>query len=303
LAGSLQNKLMKILFLLSVLICIMLSACSGQESTLTALPPATFLPSSTATLTRTPQPTLTATVTPLPAYNTKQVIFNYYVNGILSQSNVFFERNSFRSYSKIVLYEDGQLIITGKTYRQIVLSQSEVKQFLSKIESLGFYSLESNQAHDQTDKLYNFESDYRRGYDALLYCVLVNAEKSRELCVEETGIPFLTPKMGNILKFLNEYQPTGMTTYYPDRIVLWVERGRKLSDDQLVVDPIVWKEQFPSIETSDQKFMYLDGDVAKDISMLFDNIYAGKVVSQNGIEYTVHVDIILPHEKVTNSYQ
>lgn len=296
---------MKKLFVISVVICTILTACGGQNnvpSTVTS----SFTPkpnfTATSTPTKTPRPTLAPTVTLLPKYNTKQVIFNYYVTGILSQTNVFFERNSFRSYSKIVLYEDGQLIITGKTYRQIVLSQREVEQFLSKIESLGFYSLESNQAHDQTDKLYNFGSDYQKGYDTLMYCVLVNADKSRELCVEETGIPFLTPKMGNILKFLNDFLPSGMTTYFPDRIILWVKKGRHVSNDQSSEDMIVWKEQFPSLETSNQKFMYVDGVMAKDIYMLFDKIYKGKIISQDGIEYTVFIDIILPHEKVTNSY-
>jgi hypothetical protein len=294
---------MKKLFVISAVICTILTACRGQNNVPpTVIPSLTPKPTFTATSTPTKTPQPTPTITLLPAYNIKKVVFNYYVTGILSQTNVFFERNSFRSYPKIVLYEDGQLIITGKTYKQIVLSQSEVKQFLSKIESLGFYSLESNQAHDQTDELYNFGSDYQRGYDALMYCILVNADKSRELCVEETGIPFLTPKMGNILKFLNDYQPSGFTTYFPDRIVLWVEKGRHVSNNQSPVDTIVWKEQFPSLETSDQKFMYLDGDMAKDIYMLFDNIYGGKIVSQDGIEYTVYIDIILPHEEVTNSY-
>lgn len=295
--------------------CIILTACGGQKETLTAFPSLTPEPSSTATaiatstLTSTPtrvQPTAlpsTPTITPLPAYKTKQVVFDYNVTGDHSVYDMFFEPDFFRSYSKLVLYDDGQIIIPGEIYKQKVLSPSEVKQFLSKLEALGFYSLESNQAHDPTDKLYNFGNNYQKVYDAYLYCILVNADKSRELCVYEPGISFLIPKMKHILDYLTEYEPAGMTPYYPDRILLWVQLGRNPYDDKLPTNAITWAEDLPSLETPDQKIMYVDGDMAKEIYMLFDSANAGEVFTQNGKEYTLYIDIILPHEKVTNSYQ
>jgi len=58
---------MKKLFLISVVVSILLSACGGQESAPTELPPVTLKPSSTSTtisiLTITPHPTLTPTQT------------------------------------------------------------------------------------------------------------------------------------------------------------------------------------------------------------------------------------------------
>ena len=300
---------MKKLFFISAVVCVLLTACSGQESAPTALPSVTPKPSFTATATsaptKTPQPafTPTPTITPLPTYNTKRVIFDYNAIGGLSEFDMFFEPDSLRSYSTIVLYSDGQMIIPGEVYRQKNLSPSEVQLFLAKLDAMGFYSLDSNQAHDPTDKLYNFGSNYQRVYDAYLYCILVNVVKTRKLCVYVPGIPFLIPKMKQILNYLDKYRPAGMTPYYPDRILLSVQDGRHLYDETSPATAVSWNDKFPSLETLDRKITYIDGDTAKEIYTLFDNVYAPKIFIQNGKELTVSFSIILPHAKVTNAYQ
>jgi len=201
-----------------------------------------------------------------------------------------------------VLYDDGEMIIPGEIYKQKTLSPNEVQQFLSKLEGFGFYSLESNQLHDPTDKLYDYGSNYQRVYDAHLYCILVHAERSRELCVYEPGIPFLIPKMKNILEYLNEYEPAGVSPYYPDRILVWSQAGRNPYDNNLPTTIIPWDKHFPPLDIS-SPIMYVDGETAKQIYILFDNANAGKVFNQDGKEYTVYINVILPHEKVTNAYQ
>jgi hypothetical protein len=308
---------MKKLFL-SVMVFIFLTACGGQEIAPTELPFITPKPSSTATvatasstvtatstLTKTPQPTIhpTLTLTPLPTYNTKQVIFDYHVTGGLSDFDIFFESDSLRSYSKIIVYDNGQMIIPGKVYKQKVLTPSQVKFFLAKLDEMGFYSLESNQAHNPTDKLYDFGNNYQKVYDAYLYCILTNTDKSRKLCVYEPGISFLIPEMKKIIDYLDKYQPSGMLTYYPDRILLSVQEGRHLYDENSSATAVNWNEKFPSLETLNQKITYVDGNIAKEIYTLFDIVYLPKIFIQNGKEYTVSFTIILPHEKVTNAYK
>ncbi len=303
-AGSLENKLMKKTFLISAALCIILSSCGGQESTPAKLSSVTPRPISTATTTptQTLEPTFTPTITPLPPYKAKQVIFDYNAAGGLSDFDFFFESDSFRTYSRIILYADGQMIIPGEVYKQKMLSPNEVNLFLSKLDAMGFYSLESNQAHDPTDKLYNFGNNYSKVYDAYLYCVLVNADKSRKLCVYEPGIPYLIPKMKQIINYLDAYDPAEMTPYYPDRILLGVENARNLYYDEITPVPAApWDEKFPSLETPDRKMMYVDGDFAKEIYLLFSNAYERRIFIQNGKEYTVEFTIILPHEKVTNA--
>jgi hypothetical protein len=257
----------------------------------------------TARTLATPIPA-TPTITPLPFYPTKQVIFDYNVIGDHSVYDGFFDPNFFRPWSKFVLYADGQIIITGTTYQQKILSPDEIKQFLSRLEAAGFYSLESNQKHDPTDKLYDYGNNYQESSDGLEYCILVNTVKSRNLCVYEPDIQFVVPKMKNILQFLDDYKPAGMTPYYPDRILLWVQPGRDPYNNQLPKDALHWGESFPSLETPDSKVIYVDGAAAKEIYMLFDRSpNLGKVFSQNDKEYTVYFNVVLPHEQVTNAYQ
>jgi hypothetical protein len=108
--------------------------------------------------------------------------------------------------------------------------------------------------------------------------------------------------MKNILQYLDEYEPVGMTPYFPDRILLWVQVGRDPYDENLPTTTTPWDESLPSLDTANQ-IMYVDGDAAKEIYLLFDNTNAGKVFTQNGREYTVYINVVLPHEKVTNAYQ
>jgi hypothetical protein len=131
---------------------------------------------------------------------------------------------------------------------------------------------------------------------------LINADNSRKICAYEPDIQFLVPKMKNILKFLGDYEPAGATPYYPDRILLWVKEGRDPYNDNLPKTAIPWHEHLPSLETSNP-ILFVDGDMAKEIFMLFGSTDKGKVFSQNGKEYTVYIDVVLPHEKMTNAYQ
>jgi hypothetical protein len=197
----------------------------------------------------------------------------------------------------------GQMIIHDKAYKEKVLSPSDIEQFFSKLEALGFYTLESNQKHDPTDKLYNYGNNYEKWYDGLHYCISVNTDKPRNLCVYEPGLQYVIPKMKNILQYLDEYEPTGMTPYYPDRILLWAEVSRTPYDDSLPEVTVPWSDHLPSLEASKGKTVYIDGKTAQEIYMLFDSTNTGKVFTQNCIEYTVHIEVILPHEEITNAYQ
>lgn len=293
---------MKRLFLISVVVCIILTSCSGKNNTPTAISSFTPKPIFTATAkpTKTPRPSLTptSTITPLPLYQNKRVLFDYYIIGDHSIYDGFFGWGSFRSYSRLVLYDDGQLIIPGEKYKQKVLSPEEIKQFLSKLESLGFYSLESNQKHDPTDKLYNYGNNYQKSFDGREYCISVTTDKPRNLCVYEPDKQYLIPKMKNILQYLDEYEPASMTPYYPDRILLWMQLGRDPYNDNLPKTAIAWDERFPRLEDS---IIYADGDVAQEIYALYDSTNQGMVFTQDGKEYTVYIDVVLPHEKVTNA--
>jgi hypothetical protein len=99
-----------------------------------------------------------------------------------------------------------------------------------------------------------------------------------------------------------------MTPYSPDRILVWILSGRNPYDDKLPVNAVPWDQHSLSLaispsETPSEKIIYVDGTTAKEIYMMFDGANGGIVFTQAGKEYTVYVDIVLPHEKVTNAYQ
>lgn len=289
--------------LFSALVCILLASCGGQTETRAPVVPSSFTPvpgpTATAKPTKTPRPAVPPlpTLTPLPSYPTKQVFVEYYLRGDHSSYDFFFEDTP--SWAKLVLYADGQMIIPGRIYLQKMLSPSEIEQFLSELKSLGFYSLESNQKHDETDRLYDYGDDFQNCYDCRSYCLLVNADESRELCVCEPGIPYLIPEMRNILQYVDDYEPIGLTIYYPDRLLLLVEAGSDPSGEDLPA-AIPWPDHLPPLPIFDS-VRYVDGDAAKEIYMLFENTQTHKVFIQNGKEYTVSFLIVLPHEKLKNA--
>jgi hypothetical protein len=330
LGGPLQNKMMKKTFLISMMLCFLVTACNGQRNIATVFPSSTPTLRSTATSTivttstkvSTPtriqptQPPSTPTFTPFPPFHGKRIVFDYYVIGNQADFDMFFDPPSGNILTRLVLYDDGQMIIADgddETYKQKVLSSTEIKSFLSKLEVLGFYSLESNQNHDPTDKLYNFEGKYEEVgvIGGLKYCILVNADKSRNLCVKDSYIQYLIPKMMNILKYLDKFKPVGMTSYFPDRILLTV-READPSSDTLPATVTPWNENFPSLEfTHPSKYayddssstMYVDGDMAKEIYLFFENSDGNGVFTQNGKDHIVSIRVLLPHEKVINAYQ
>ena len=197
--------------------------------------------------------------------------------------------------------------------KQKILSADGMKRFFSKLDALGFFSLESNQKHDEEDKLYNFGNHYEKVFDGLKYCILVNTDMSRELCAYEPYMQFLVPEMKNILKYFDEYKPAGLTPYYPDRILL----STRLADpnrDDMSANAVPWDARFPSLEFSLRRtrnyaydipvsIMYIEGDMAKEIYRFLENSHSQDVFIQNGQKYIVHIDIVLPHEIVINAYQ
>ena len=239
-------------------------------------------------------------VTLIPPYPTKQVLLDYDVMGSHTPFDLF---HTDYAWSKLVIYTDGQLIIPSKETKQKMLSTNEIKQLLLRLEYFKFFELESNQAHDPTDKLYNMGDQYTRVYDAHLFCVLVNAEKTRKLCAYEPFLDFLVPEMKSILKTLDKYSPRAMSLYSPDRILLWVQRGRNPYVTGISKESIPWKDNFHSLETANEKIIYAEGATAKEIYAFFNNEIVFKVFSQDGVDYTVVVDIVLPHEEITNHYE
>lgn len=289
-------------FWVSILV-LFLIACSDEGTQSIVAPTGTSELTATQTFTLPTQTltiTPTFTLTPLPPYPIKQVLFLYNFYGYHTPTDSFYQ-DFISTSSIVVLYTDGQMIIPGKPYLQKMLSADEINQFLIQLESLGFFSIESNQQHDPTDKLYDFGDQYERVFDGLWYCISVNGNNSRKLCAYEPFMRFLVPKMKALMKFLDEYQPDGMSPYYPDRVLLWVQAGRNPYDNNLPKNSIPWTEPSLSLETNSEKILYAEGELAKELYSWYGD--KGYVFTQDGKEYTVYIDVVLPHQELTNRYQ
>jgi hypothetical protein len=273
---------------------VFLSACVSQSRQPVLIASSTFTPFPLRpTVTLTPSPSLAPdlTITPFseyPPYQTKQVLLDYNASGFHTP----YDMNLDWTYSNLVLYSDGQIIIPGKIYKQKILSADEINQFFAQLEAMQFFSLTQ-------DQVYEFgNQDPPRVYDGTMYCVLVTGKREQNLCAYEPHEAFLVPEMRHILQFLNKYQPEGMTPYFPDRVLLWVQLGRSPYLDDPSQKAIPWSEKLKSLDTPAEKIMYFQGHDAEEVFALFGNTVTSEVFSDKEKEYTVSIGIVLPHEQV-----
>jgi hypothetical protein len=291
----------KTLSLLSLTICFFLVSCGYKSEQIPAMYTDTSIPLrvptsiSIVTPIETLNPVSTASLY-FPPYQTKQFILNYCVSGWHGSFDMFTDKSC---WPLLVLYTDGQMIIPGETYHQKFLSEEEIVHLLMQLESKGLYTLETNQKHDPTDHLYDFGDHYERIYDGLYYCIVVrNVTRERNLCVHDPQREYLIPEMRNLLEFLDEYQLDEATQYYPDRILLSVEAGRNPYVQNLPEQAIPWPEHLPPLETAGYNPIYAEGKMALEIYALFDNTDSFRVFTQDGREYTLEIEPVLPHEEL-----
>jgi hypothetical protein len=298
-------KAMKVKFsFIVILIAIVVVGCQNSvletptviSPTPSQHPTSRFTPSSTPTL--PPSLTPTASVTPyptFPSYTKKDVIFSYSIYG---NHGSFDGVLGYAPHSSIVLYSDGRLIISGKPYRQKHLSGDEINRLFSQLEIMGFYSLKTNQKHDPTDLLYDFKGQFEETYDGLYICVM-DVVKNREICVRDHLREFLIQPMKDILQFLDNYEPTGMSVYQADRLLLSIEAQPPTWS--IIEDPevIPWPVNFPDLGTDKWQLSYIEGDEASQLFSLYGSHADARLVNANGVEYYVIVRPVLPHETLS----
>lgn len=265
-------------FLWFLLTCSSLSACNGQNKQPLVLP------------SNIPEPIEISTATPYPL---KEALLDYTVGGYHTPYEIYYADYGANGWSALVLYTDGQLIIPGKTHQQKILSSEEINQLFSQLQRNGYFSLTQ-------ENLYNFgNQEPPKVYDGTTYCIISTGDREQNLCAYEPHEAFLVPEMEKVLQFLNQYHPEGMTPYSPDRILLWARAGRSPYVENLPEKPVSWPENFSSVETPDEKIMYFQGAEAKEIYALFGHEISTIVINQDEKEYTVSIDIVLPHEELS----
>lgn len=282
-------------FLMSLVVT---SACSSSIITPSPQP----MPTMTYTLTPTQPPTETntPTATSLPfTYETKQVLLNYYVIG----SHTLFDIAVEPIFSRLVIYSDGQVIISGETK---ILSSAEMDQLFTQLGILGFYDIEIDDQGRSTRNLYTPDNPFEKITDASSYCVLMTTQdKKRHICAYKPYMQYLIPAMQYTLKFLDDYHPKGMEPYSPDRILLYVENpetSQRLDTDALSRSRVIaWPVDLPPLKPNlDYRVTYIQGPMASKIASYIDSFSFSDrpLFQQNGINYFVDINILLPHEEV-----
>jgi hypothetical protein len=291
-----RRKSLRYKFILLLASFIFMASCSGQPIQPSVVISASPLPSETLTLiptlepTKTPIPSVAPTPTYLP-YQVKDVLFEYAYSG--GDHGIFDDFVS-PHIPKLVLYNDGFLIVTkDNALYQKILSEEEVRSFLSQIEQRGFYTIETNQNHDPSDMLYNFSENYVSAFDGRYLCV--SAETQR-ICAYEPVMDYVIPQMKGIFKFLDGYFPNDLTPYEADRILLQVIGGSDYLPDEVSPEPMAWSADLPPLQETPT--LFIEGESATKIFQLFNHSVGWRIMTSNDQEYTLFARPVLPHEVI-----
>jgi len=167
----------------------------------------------------------------------------------------------------------------------------------------GFYTLETNQNHDETDKLYYFGNQYQQVYDGLIYYLSVQGNHSRTICYYGPYKDFLIPEAKDLFQYFEDYPSSGMTPYKPDRILLAIFKDIDLLSTTEQSISITWPSNLPTLETSDEKFMYLEGKDAAQVFSFFSHSSHMTFLDELGNSYSVSIHVVLPHHNLLQAQE
>ena len=265
------------------------------QATSTPTPPPTLTPTQTPRPTQTP--TLTVTPTPVFAsYPWKHVWFKYTVESPLEVTNQF----GLTEEPLLVIYTDGMMIASragDSKIRTKVLNTKEVCSFINRLEFLGFYELEDSRSTDETNPLYDFGSKYQVVEEGQFASLTVYLTNPKSVSFLEPYRKFLARPLRKIMEFVETYNPGGFKTYQPDRLILFVQKGRAV-DVEKTVRAREWNlETLELQELANVPYTFLKGEQAVNVYALLTK-YGTPIYLENELEYTVTIRLLYPHEIV-----
>lgn len=302
---NLQKKVISIIGIFCVIAdtFIMISCSPQYEANLGATSSALFTETKAVSSTATLPPTLcrqTVTSTTEPTENIfvpKKEIFNYSISGEHSFFEGPYEVTPENKVTRLVIYEDGQMIITGVDVKQKFMTQEEVSTFINVIESYGFSSIQTNGKSNPSDPLYDFGTNYEEVSDSPFYCVSMDLPENKTICYEDAYFDYLVPQMKEVISYLNNYHLDKLALYIPDRILLGFTNEVELSE--VPNDAVVykWDSRFPDPEGGVYGQHYISGDLAGEIAKLVNSQISVYVMNHEKY-YHLIIRYILPHEDI-----
>jgi hypothetical protein len=204
-----------------------------------------------------------------------------------------------RGAPDFVLYTDGQLIRKegtgyqeGYKFVEIMLGVSDMCALLEEIEGADFFEYEGD-LYEQIDW-----SQYGDGAGNSI--IQVNGTPSRQIEVESILEDYMVEEVGAVYSLLEDYRPSGMTPYYPERLSLWIEQGAGAAG--WWGDPVYqeWPSELPTLSSllgdRSEGEIVVEGELILPILQLFEHRMIGQVFVDGGRDYYVIARPLLPHE-------
>lgn len=210
-----------------------------------------------------------------------------------------------RGTPSIILYTDGQLLISGERYGvqdwyvQKMLSVSEMCTLLGRIRAMGFFSVKGTGQSYPGDPIYQTSEFFGDGAGG--YILHVNGKPSKWVFIYGPAMGNLVPEVKAVYQLISSYHPSGMKPFVPDRIILRVEQHP--GEDWFYPTPPPpqpWPSELPPLvtllkEQPEGREIVLEGQSAALILRLMHLPDSG-FFTENSETYFVVGRPLLPHE-------
>ncbi len=254
----------------------------------------TITPSFTPTPSQTPLPSYTITPTEwIRTYPTKKPLVVYGGVARTQFSAQFYNRGYFDFSPLLVLYTDGQLILSGRT-KQLTLKETD--EVLIKLEQLGFFQIETTYADDRQNPIYTLLTEQAPPYYINLGEIIVNGKESKTIIYEEEWKKYLIQPMKDIISYLESFSIEGTTLYQPDRMLVGfiMESEIPIPENATVIP---WPSEVtpPSEGSTYDGVLYLEGTEALTLFNIIEE-NPDAYFTFAGLRFQVYLRPIYPHE-------
>ncbi|MEK6256737.1 MAG: hypothetical protein N2C13_05400 [Chloroflexota bacterium] len=277
------------------------------------LPASTLAVTSSVVATNSPFVLQTATpspsswVTPFP----NEAIFLQYGLYGGDGGNAFDDYHG-RDTPKLIVYTNGMAIqridlISPWSYLFVTsqLSEVELCNLQRAIASPKLPEFDPYAWVNYGHPLYNFDDTATFFDGAPVDVYQLNGDPSLFLSIEMAHFNYLISDVKEIIEFVESYTLTDTTTYEPHTILLWIEEGRGLADENEI--PEGWPVSLPSLESlyasrveAPRRFrashVVLEGSLAQRVGSLFNDEMKGMLFSEDGRLFYTIMRPLLPHE-------
>jgi len=265
------------------------STTSIQESIATEIA-TPFVP----TPSQTSLPSYTATPAEwIRTYATKKPLVVYGGVARTQFSAEFYNRGYFDFGPILVLYADGQLILSGRTKQ---LTSKETDEILVKLDQLGIFQIQTTYADDMQNPIYILPTEQVPPYYISLGVIVVNGKESKTIIYKTEWEEYLIQPMQDIISYLESFSTEGTTLYQPDRLLVGfvMESEIPIPEDATVIP---WPSGItpPSESSQFDGVLYLEGAEALTLfNVKEENPDAYFTFAR--IRFQVYLRPIYPHE-------